>query len=122
MPHAKSITKFRRLIFMNQVLTTYQEIYLVNQSRDAVRRYLTKENHLKDMILGLASSPKAGQWLNKHGMKKATEIEATFLKIETGSPLHKIASEIRDDLGGIIGLVYTVIRGDIVALRYDKRI
>ena len=122
MPHAKTITKIRRLIFMNQVLTTYQEIYLPNQTRDAVYRYLRKENHLKDMILALASSPKTGQWINKHGMKKATEIEASFLKIDAGSPLHKIASEIKDEHGETIGLVYTVIRGDIVALRYDKRV
>jgi DNA-binding GntR family transcriptional regulator len=119
-PNAKSIAKVRRLIYMNQILTTYQEIYLPNQNRETMHAYMNRQKNMKDIILESSINPKQGKWVNKHGMKKATDVEAQFMAIPIGSPLHKIASAIYDN-DHLIGLVFTFIRGDIVSLRYDKR-
>lgn len=117
---AKTVAKIRRLIYMNQILTTYQEIYLPNQPRETMDAYVRNQKSVKDIILDSCKQPKLGYWTNHHGMKKATDIEASFLDIPLGSPLHKIASTIHDQ-DTLIGMVYTFIRGDIVSLRYDKR-
>jgi GntR family transcriptional regulator len=120
-PHAKTLTKIRRVIYMNELLTTYQEIYLPNQSRDTMHEYLLDQKTIKDIVLASCINPKLGKWINKHGMKKATEIEAQFLQIPIGAPLHKIASSIFDEDKQLLGMVFTFLRGDIVSLRYEKR-
>jgi DNA-binding GntR family transcriptional regulator len=122
MPSAKTITKIRRLVYMNQVLTTYQEIYLPNQKRSTILNYLTNQKDIKDILLELTMQPDQAQWINKHGMKKASDIEASFLKVVPGHPLHKIASEVKDKNQLTLAIAYTAIRGDIVSIRYDKRI
>lgn len=120
-PKAQTITKIRRLIKMNGILTTYQEVFLPNQPRDVFHDIFIGKRGLKEVILHSATQPKKGQWINRHGMKKATHIEASFLHIPEGAPLHKLASTIYDQ-GKLIGLVFTFIRGDIVAFRYDKKL
>lgn len=120
-PHAKTLTKIRRVIYMNELLTTYQEIYLPDQSRETMHEYLQYEKTIKDIILKSTTHPKLGKWINKHGMKKATDIEAQFLQIPVGAPLHKIASSVLDYEQRLLGMVFTFLRGDIVSLRYEKR-
>lgn len=119
-PTATTLTKIRRIIYMNEILTTYQEIYLPNQPRKSLDQYLQYQTTVKDLILQNTKTPEKGQWTNRHGMKKATEVEAQFLQIPLGSPLHKIASVIQEG-NQILGMVFTFIRGEIVSLRYDKR-
>jgi hypothetical protein len=120
-PQAKAITKIRRLINMNQILTTYQEVFLPNQSRDTLSDLVLGTKQLKEVILSSATDAKKGKWINQHGMKKATHIEANFLSIPIGAPLHKILSTIYES-NRLIGLVFTFIRGDIVSFRYDKKL
>lgn len=120
-PKATSIAKIRRLIKMNQTLTTYQEVYLPDQSRDNLSDVVLSKKRLKEMILSTATDAKKGKWINKHGMKKATFVEANFLNIPLDSPLHKIASSVFDQ-NTLIALVFTFIRGDLVSFRYDRKI
>ena len=120
-PEAQSLAKLRRLIKMNHKLTTYQEVFLPNQSRDTLSDLVLSKKRLKEVILSTATDAKKGKWINKHGMKKATYIEANFLNIPIGSPLHKIASSVYDQ-GRLIALVFTFIRGDLVSFRYDRKI
>ena len=120
-PKAKTITKIRRLIKMNQILTTYQEVFLPNQSRDTLSDLILGTKQLKEVILSSATDAKKGKWINQHGMKKATHIEANFLNIPIGAPLHKILSTIYES-NRLIGLVFTFIRGDVVSFRYDKKL
>lgn len=120
-PQAKSIAKIRRVINMNGMLTTYQEVFLPNQSRDALNDVILSKKRIKELIISTALDAKKGEWINRHGMKKATHIEASFLNIPLGAPLHKIASSVIDQ-GRLIGLVFTFIRGDVVTLRYDRKL
>jgi hypothetical protein len=106
---------------MNGMLTTYQEVFLPNQSRDALNDLMLSKKRIKELIISTALDAKKGEWINRHGMKKATHIEASFLNIPIGAPLHKIASSVIDQ-GRLIGLVFTFIRGDLVTLRYDRKI
>jgi len=120
-PKAKTIAKIRRLIKMNQTLTTYQEIYLPNQNRDTLNDLVLGKKRLKEVILSSAIDAKKGKWNNRHGMKKASHIEANFLQVPIGFPLHKVMSSIYD-AKEVIGLVFTFIRGDIVSFRYDRKL
>lgn len=120
-PHAKSIAKIRRLIKMNDKLTTYQEVYLPNQSRDTLHDLVLSKKKLKEIIISNSEDAKKGKWINRHGMKKATYIKANFLNIPIGFPLVKIATTIYDQ-NKLLALVFTFIRGDMVNFRYDRRI
>ena len=55
-------------------------------------------------------------------MKKASAIEAEFLEVEEGYPLHKIASYIHDQKQQLHAAIFTFLKGDVVALRYDKKL
>jgi hypothetical protein len=103
------------------MLTAYQEVFLPNQSRDALNDLMVSKKRIKELIISTALDAKKGEWINRHGMKQATHIEASFLNIPIGAPLHKIASSVIDQ-GRLIGLVFTFIRGDLVTLRYDRKI
>jgi GntR family transcriptional regulator, frlABCD operon transcriptional regulator len=120
-PKAKTITKLRRLIKMNQVLTTYQEVFLPNQSRDTLHDLVLGLKQVKEVILSTAMDSQKGKWVNQHGMKKATHIESTFLNIPMGTPMHKILSTVYES-NKLIGLVFTFIRGDVVSFRYDQKL
>lgn len=120
-PNAKSITKIRRLIKMNQILTTYQEVFLPNQSRETLNDLMLSKKRLKEIIISTAMDAQRGKWVNQHGMKKATHVEANFLNIPIGAPLHKLLSSIYES-NKLIGLVFTFIRGDIVSFRYDRKL
>lgn len=120
-PQAKSITKIRRLITMDKILTTYQEVFLPNQSRETLNDLVLAKKRIKEVILSTAIDAQKGKWVNQHGMKKASHIEANFLSIPKGAPLHKILSTIYES-NKLIGLVFTFIRGDIVSFRYDRKI
>ena len=120
-PQAKSITKIRRLIKMNKILTTYQEVFLPNQSRETLNDLMVAKKRLKEVIISTAMDAQKGKWINQHGMKKASHIEANFLNIPIGAPLHKLFSTIHES-NKIIGLVFTFIRGDIVSFRYDRKL
>lgn len=120
-PQAKSLTKIRRLVKTNRVLTTYQEVFLPNQSRDTLHDLIMDKKQLKEVILSTAMDAKTGKWINRHGMKKATYVEATFLNLSIGDPLHKIATSIYDQTR-LICLIFTFVRGDLVTFRYDKKI
>lgn len=116
------IVKIKRLVLTNNLLTTYQEVYFYNQDRKVISQYLQKEITVKDLIFQQIPFYQKGQMISKHGIKKATTAEATFLNIEVGAPLHKIASYIYDELHALRFVVYTFIRGDMVSLRYDKKL
>jgi DNA-binding GntR family transcriptional regulator len=120
-PQAKTITKIRRLIKMNHILTTYQEVFLPNQNRETLHDLVLAKKRLKEVILSTAMDIKTGKWVNQHGMKKASHIEANFLNVDVGAPLHKIFSRIYESQK-IIALVFTFIRGDIVSFRYNRKI
>jgi DNA-binding GntR family transcriptional regulator len=120
-PNAKTLAKIRRLVRMNNILTTYQEVYLPNQSRDSLNDLVLEKKRLKELILSTALDSKHGKWVNRHGMKKATHVEANFLHIPIGSPLHKIASNVYDQTR-LIALVFTFVRGDLVSFRYDRKL
>lgn len=120
-PKAKSIAKIRRLIKMNKTLTTYQEIFLPNQKRESLHDLVEGNKRLKEVILSTAYDAKKGKWVNHHGMKKASHIEANFLGIPIGFPLHKVMSSIYD-AKELIGLAFTFIRGDLVSFRYDRKL
>lgn len=120
-PQAKTITKIRRLIKMNQVLTTYQEVFLPNQDRETLHDLVLGKKKIKEIILSNVLDIKSGKWINQHGMKKASHIEANFLNVKLGAPLHKIFSRIYGN-NKLIALVFTFIRGDIVSFRYNRKI
>jgi DNA-binding GntR family transcriptional regulator len=120
-PTAKSIAKIRRLVKMNDKLTTYQEVYLPNQSRETLNDLLVSKKKLKEIIISNSEDAKKGKWINRHGMKKASYIEANFLKIPIGFPLIKIASTVYDQ-NRLLALVFTFIRGDMVNFRYDRKL
>lgn len=120
-PKAKSLAKIRRLVKTNRVLTTYQEVYLPNQSREVLHDLVLENKRLKEVILSTAMDAKSGKWINRHGMKKATHVEASFLNIPIGAPLHKIATTVYDQ-NRLICLIFTFVRGDLVTLRYDKKL
>jgi hypothetical protein len=82
---------------------------------------MLSKKRLKEIIISTAMDAQKGKWFNQHGMKKATHIEANFLNIPIGAPLHKLLSSIYES-NKLIGLVFTFIRGDIVSFRYDRKI
>jgi hypothetical protein len=106
---------------MNKILTTYQEVFLPNQSRETLNDLMVAKKRLKEVIISTAMDAQKGKWINQHGMKKASHIEANFLNIPIGAPLHKLFSTIHES-NKIIGLVFTFIRGDIVSFRYDRKL
>ncbi len=121
-PKANAVTKIRRLIKMNHVLTTYQEVFLPDQDRDTLNDVVLSKTSLKDVILGSVKNAKEGYWKNQHGMKKSTHIESGFLNIPLGSPLHKIVSSVFDEENRLVALVFTFIRGELVSFRYDRKL
>ena len=116
------IVKIKRVVLTNDVLTTYQEIFFHNQDRKVISQYLQKELTIRDIIFQQIPLYQKGELISKHGIKKATSIESTFLNIEIGAPLHKLASYIYDENHLLKFVVYTFIRGDIVSLRFDKKL
>jgi GntR family transcriptional regulator len=121
-PNAETITKIRRLIKMNDVLTTYQEVFLPNQGRETLHDVVVFKKSLKDVIIGSVTNPKEGKWVNQHGMKKSTHIESSFLNIPLGAPLHKILSSVYDEKNQLIALVFTFIRGELISFKYDRKL
>ncbi len=121
-PKANSVTKIRRLIKMNNVLTTYQEVFLPNQTRETLNDVILSKASIKDVILGSVTNAKEGKWINQHGMKKSTHIESGFLNIPLGSPLHKIVSSVFDEQNRLVALVFTFIRGELVSFKYERKL
>lgn len=116
------LVKIKRVIYTNDVLTTYQEIFFHNQDRRVMTQYIQNKISVKEIMFTQIPNYQKGELVSKHGIKKATAIEGTFLNVEVGAPLHKIASYVYDDMHQLKFVVYTFIRGDIVALRFDKKL
>lgn len=116
------LVKIKRIIYTNDVATTYQEIFFHNHDRKVMSQYIQNKLSVKDIMFTQIPNYQKGELVSKHGIKKATAIEATFLDINVGAPLHKIASYVYDESRHLKFLVYTFIRGDIVALRFDKKL
>ena len=120
--HPDRVVKIKRTITMDGLLVCYQEVFVSRIQRDDMVKYMNGILSLKDLLLQRINSPQLATWENKHGMKKASALEAEFLEVAEGYPLHKIASYIRDQKQQLHAVIFTVIKGDIVALRYDKKV
>jgi DNA-binding GntR family transcriptional regulator len=118
----KKIAKIKRIIFMNDQLTTYQEIFFPYKDRKQISEYMTLSKHFKDIIFEELANPEKSYLINKHGIKKATHIEAKFLNIEEGFPLHRITSYIYDPNNQVRFIIFTFIRGDVVSFRLDRKL
>jgi DNA-binding GntR family transcriptional regulator len=119
---SKKVAKIKRVIFMNDQLTTYQEIFYPYKDRKQISEYMILSKSFKEIIFEELPNPEKAYLINKHGIKKATHIESKFLNIEEGFPLHRITSYIYDLNGQPRFIVFTFIRGDMVSMRMDRKL
>jgi DNA-binding GntR family transcriptional regulator len=120
--HPSKVIKIKRTITMDNLLVCYQEVFMSRISREDIVQYMEGKIGLKALFLQRIAQPQHATWENKHGMKKASAIEAEFLEVQEGYPLHKIASYIHDQKQQLHAVIFTFLKGDIVALRYDKKL